>query len=80
MWDLLMWPFRVLGWGLGVLIGLIIFGLWLYCMFDCITRRFRDPNHKWLWLAALVLSWPLGVPWLGVLAYLFVVKQRAFGH
>lgn len=78
MWDLLTWPFQALGWMLGLVIGLLLFGLWAFCVFDCIKRRFRDPNHKWMWLAALFVTIPFGLAWLAAVAYLVFGRQQAY--
>ncbi|MBW3625716.1 MAG: PLD nuclease N-terminal domain-containing protein [Armatimonadetes bacterium] len=80
MWDLITLPFRLVSGLLGILIWIIIFALWVYCVYDCATRRFRDPNHKWIWLAVLLVSFPLGLSWLSAILYLIFGRQQAYGR
>ena len=80
IWNLITLPFRLLSGILGLTIFLIGLALWIFCIYDCAKRRFRDPNHKWIWLAVLVISWPLGVSWLAAAAYLIFGRQQAYGY
>lgn len=80
MWDLITWPFRLLTSGLAALVGLLLFGLWVYCVYDCATRRFRDPNYKTIWLIALVVSIFIGLGPLASAAYLIFGRQQAYRY
>ena len=80
IWNLITLPLRIVSGIFGAALFLLTLALWGFCVYDCAKRRFRDPNHKWIWLAVLVLSWPLGVPWLGAIAYLLFGRQQAYGY
>lgn len=80
IWNLLTWPLRLVTGFLAMVIFLLSLALIIFCIYDCSKRRFRNPNHKWIWIAALVLSWPLGVSWLAAGAYLLIGRQQAYGY
>jgi MFS family permease len=60
---------------LGLLLGPLVFLLWLFCVLDVITRR-AEPRHlpRWAWLV-LVLFFPL----VGSLAWLLAGRPRPTG-
>ncbi|WP_084421365.1 PLDc N-terminal domain-containing protein [Algoriphagus vanfongensis] len=51
------------------LIGILYFGLWLYCIVDVIRSDFRDPNMKLIWILILIF-----VQFIGSIIYLAVGK------
>ena len=77
MWNLITWPFRIFSSILGALIGIILFFLWAWCVYDCITRRFRDPSHKGIWLAVLILSMFIGAGPIAAFIYMMFGRQQS---
>jgi hypothetical protein len=51
---------NLISWALHSIISLFILAFVLWCAWDCFNRRFREDWHKWAWLAAILLIWPLG--------------------
>lgn len=54
-----------------VLLGLALFGLWIYTMVEIITSKFQDHSNKTLWLVLVIF---LGL--LGTLIYWIVGRQN----
>ena len=46
---------------------------WLLMLVDCVKRHWP---RKIVWLAALIISLPLGLYWLAAILYYFMVKRR----
>lgn len=70
------WVLGLISWLLHSLIGLILFAFWCWCVYDCITtRRFRDPNKRYIWLAVLIVSLLIGLFPLGAFAYIIFGRE-----
>jgi hypothetical protein len=66
---------NTVAWLLGHLIWLAMVALWIFCIWDCLNRRFRNPGHKWLWLAAIVVFPILGCP-----LYLILAREQGYRY
>jgi len=55
-------------WIVSMIIGLLLFILWLLMLIDCIKRDF---SQKTLWIVLLII---LG--WIGAIIYYFAVKRK----
>ena len=53
---------------LGGLLGIILFGFWLWMLIDCLKRKFKD---KIVWVVVMILLGPLGS-----ILYYFLVKNK----
>jgi uncharacterized membrane protein len=62
-------------WLLSHLIALAMIVLWIFCIWDCFTRRFRDPTHKWLWLAGIIV-----LPIVGCPLYLMLGREQGYRY
>jgi hypothetical protein len=49
------------GWALGFVGAVVFFVLWLYCLFDVLSRPTRGAGSKGLWAVALVLLAPFAI-------------------
>ena len=58
----------IIFWIVGMIIGLLLFILWLLMLIDCIKRDF---SQKTLWIVLLIV---LG--WIGAVIYYFAVKRK----
>ena len=60
--------------GHGILIwqlsGLLLIGLWVYSLFDCLRNEFEGPNQKLILIILIIF-----VPFLGPLMYLGLSKK-----
>ena len=50
-------------------IGIVAFIFWIYMLVDCAKRKFKEENHKFIWIVLIAL---LG--WIGALAYYLAIK------
>lgn len=51
-------------------LGLLVIGLWVYAIFDCIRSEFVEANQKLIWIILIVF-----VPVLGPFMYLGLSKR-----
>jgi len=66
-----MWfPFMGVGFGLMMLVGLLVFAFWLWMLIDAATRRFRNTTEKIIWIVVVALT-----GWLGALVYFIVIRS-----
>ncbi|HLC31933.1 MAG TPA: PLDc N-terminal domain-containing protein [Candidatus Nanoarchaeia archaeon] len=71
MMDGSMWfPFMGVGFGLMMLVGLLVFAFWLWMLIDAATRRFRNTTEKIIWIVVVALT-----GWLGALVYFIVIRS-----
>jgi hypothetical protein len=59
------------GWALGFFGAVVLFVLWLYCLFDVLARPTRSVGSKAIWAVALVLLAPFAI-----VAYLLFGRAR----
>ncbi len=57
-------------WALGVFVVVVLFALWIYCLFDVLVRSSHGRGAKALWALALVLLAPFAI-----VAYLLVGRR-----
>ena len=70
MMDNIFWfPFMAAGFGIMMLIGIIVFVFWLWMIIDCARRNFKNMAEKIVWLLITILG-----GWIGALIYLLVVR------
>jgi hypothetical protein len=50
--------------------GLLLIGMWVWALFDCLKSEFEEPNQKLIWIILIVF-----VPFLGPLIYLGLSKK-----
>ncbi|MCX6344367.1 MAG: PLD nuclease N-terminal domain-containing protein [Armatimonadetes bacterium] len=43
-----------------ILLGIVIFGFWLWMLIDCITKEPSEGNEKIIWILVIVLLHGLG--------------------
>lgn len=65
--DLIIPGHGILLWQLS---GLLLIGLWVYTLFDCLRNEFEGPNQKLIWIILIIF-----VPFLGPLMYLGLSKK-----
>ncbi|MFC5191630.1 PLD nuclease N-terminal domain-containing protein [Algoriphagus aquatilis] len=65
--DLIIPGYGLMLWQLS---GLLLIGLWVYTLFDCLRSEFVEPNQKLIWVILIVF-----VPFLGPLMYLGLSKK-----
>ena len=65
--DLIIPGYGLILWQLS---GLLLIGLWVYTLFDCLRSEFVEPNQKLIWVILIVF-----VPFLGPLMYLGMSKK-----
>lgn len=53
------------------LIGLLLFGFWLWMLIDCCVKTFPKENDKLIWILVIVLA-----NWIGALVYFFVGRPK----
>ena len=53
------------------LVGIALFGLWIWMLIDCCQRNFPGENDKVVWILVIVLA-----SWLGALIYFFVGRPK----
>ena len=63
---------------LGLAIFLCLAAIWVWALWDCLKREFRDPNHKLLWLAGIVVPVLIGLGPLGAFAYLLFGRPQGY--
>jgi hypothetical protein len=65
--------------GLAIFVGLC--ALWIWALYDCSMRRFRNPSHKWLWLGAIFITAPIGpLAAIGAMAYLIIGREQGYRY
>ena len=65
--DLIIPGYGLILWQLS---GLLLIGLWVYSIFDCLRSEFVEPNQKLIWVIVIIF-----VPFLGPLMYLGLSKK-----
>ena len=60
--DLIIPGYGIVLWQLS---GLLLIGLWVYSLFDCLKSEFVEANQKLIWIILIIF-----VPFLGPLMYL----------
>ncbi len=70
MMDTLFWfPFMAAGFGVMLLVAILVFIFQLWMIVDCARRTFRNVAEKVVWLLVTILG-----GWIGALIYLLVVR------
>jgi len=67
-YGLLWWPAFAFFGLIGMLIGALLFVLWVWMIVDCAKRNFRDGNEKIMWLVIIVLG-----SWVGAIVYYILI-------
>lgn len=71
MMDSIFWfPFMAAGFGLLMIIGILIVLFWLWMIVDCAKRNFMNTIEKIIWLVVIVFG-----SWIGALVYFIVIKS-----
>ncbi len=71
MFDNLLWfPFMATGFGIMLLVGILLFAFWIWMLVDCAKREFRNMVEKIVWLIVVAL-----IGWLGALVYFIAVRS-----
>jgi hypothetical protein len=65
--DLIIPGYGIVLWQLS---GLLLIGLWVYSLFDCLKSEFVEANQKLIWIILIIF-----VPFLGPLMYLGLSKK-----
>ncbi len=59
------------GFGILLILGILLFAFWLWMIIDCARRVFRNTTEKIVWLVVVILG-----GWIGGLAYLLVIRMN----
>jgi glycopeptide antibiotics resistance protein len=65
------WLFPVVGSlaFIGILITIVLVGLWVWMLVDCAQRNFKNKTEKIVWLLIIVLG-----GWVGAVIYYIVIR------
>jgi prolipoprotein diacylglyceryltransferase len=66
----LWWPFAAAGFGLMLILGILVLIFWIWMIVDAAKRNFREDWEKVVWIVVIVFG-----GWLGALVYFIVVRQ-----
>ncbi|MDO8563596.1 MAG: PLDc N-terminal domain-containing protein [Nanoarchaeota archaeon] len=71
MFDSIFWfPFMAAGFGLMMILGILVVLFWLWMIVDCAKRSFQNDVEKIIWLVVIVFG-----SWIGALVYFIVVRS-----
>ncbi|MEK6910964.1 MAG: PLDc N-terminal domain-containing protein [Nanoarchaeota archaeon] len=71
MMDSIFWfPFMAAGFGLMMILGILVVLFWLWMIVDCAKRSFQNDVEKIIWLVVIVFG-----SWIGALVYFIVVRS-----
>lgn len=70
MGSILWWPFIAAFGAAAIIVGALIVAFWIWMIFDCAQRKFKNDVEKILWLVIAILG-----GWFGALIYFIVIKS-----
>jgi len=59
---------------LSILIGVALFGTWLYALVDAIGGQFENPTDKVIWIILILF-----LPFLGTILYMMIGRKKRIG-
>ncbi len=68
-WDIWSWPFMALGFGIMIIVGIIILVFWIWMLIDCVKRNFRNDVEKILWVVIMIFA-----GWVGAIVYYIAIR------
>jgi uncharacterized membrane protein YsdA (DUF1294 family) len=69
--DSIFWfPFMAAGFGIIMVVGILVFAFWILMIVDCAKRVFKNTIEKVVWLVVVIAG-----GWIGALVYFIVVRS-----
>lgn len=69
-WSWWGFPFLAAGFGIMMVVGILLFAFWIWMIVDAAQRNFKNSVEKIIWLIVIVLG-----GWIGALIYFIVIRS-----